>query len=128
MLITRYFLTENSAKKLLTDAVEEVYSHRPVYFKITLSGGVDKLPMLHVEYDGHAYQIENDNGEEKRTDDVPRVIDASPAEHLVRCKDCVHHKDAPQTTDVWCEKIDGLLPEDWFCADGERRTDDGEKH
>lgn len=66
--IARYFLTENSAKKLLTDAVEEVYSHRPVYFKITLSGAVDNLPMLHVEYDGHVYHIENDNGAERRTE------------------------------------------------------------
>jgi len=68
MEVTRYFLTEDSAKKLLTEAVEEVYSHRPVYFKIALSGAVDKLPMLHVEYDGHAYHIENDNGVERRED------------------------------------------------------------
>lgn len=68
MYAPRYFLTENSAKKLLTEAVEEVYSHRPVYFKITLSGGVDELPMLHVTCDGHAYQIESDNGVERRTD------------------------------------------------------------
>lgn len=66
--MAKYFLTENSAKKLLTEAVEEVYSHRPVYFKIRLSGGVDELPMLHVEFDGHAYQIESDNGVERRTD------------------------------------------------------------
>ena len=39
---------------------------------------------------------------------------------VVRCKDCVHHIDAPKTTDVWCENVDGLLPKDWFCADGER--------
>ena len=44
---------------------------------------------------------------------------------VVRCKDCIHHKDAPKTTDVWCNRLDGLLPEDWFCADGERRTDAG---
>ena len=45
---------------------------------------------------------------------------------VVRCKECVHHKDAPKTTDVWCERLDGLLPKDWFCADGdkERREDE----
>ena len=43
---------------------------------------------------------------------------------VVRCKDCVHHIDAPQTTDVWCERIDGLLQRNWFCADGERRDDE----
>ncbi len=41
---------------------------------------------------------------------------------VVRCKDCVHHIDAPKTTDVWCERIDGLLQRNWFCADGERET------
>ena len=40
---------------------------------------------------------------------------------VVRCKDCIHHKNAPKTTDVWCDMLDGLLPKDWFCADGERR-------
>lgn len=40
---------------------------------------------------------------------------------IVRCKECVHHKNAPKTTDVWCERIDGLLQKDWFCADGERK-------
>jgi len=47
---------------------------------------------------------------------------------VVRCNDCVHHKDAPQTTDVWCDRLDGLLPKDWFCADGERREEDAEIH
>lgn len=47
---------------------------------------------------------------------------------VVRCKDCVHHKNAPKTTDVWCDRLDGLLPKDWFCADGERRTENAEIH
>ena len=50
-----------------------------------------------------------------------------PKKSAVRCKDCVHHKDAPKTTDVWCDRLDGLLPKDWFCADGER-GDNGEIH
>lgn len=55
-------------------------------------------------------------------DDTP-TADVVP---VVRCKDCIHHKDAPRTLYVWCECVDGLLPKDWFCADGERETDDGE--
>ena len=43
---------------------------------------------------------------------------------VVQCRECVHHINAPKTTGVWCERVDGLLPKDWFCADGERRTDD----
>lgn len=46
---------------------------------------------------------------------------------VVRCKDCVHHINAPQTTDVWCERIDGLLQRNWFCADGERMEYDANK-
>lgn len=53
---------------------------------------------------------------------VEVVAHAEKVQELVRCKDCVHHKDAPQTTDVWCDRLDGLLPKDWFCADGERKT------
>lgn len=47
---------------------------------------------------------------------------------IVRYKDCIHHKNAPRTMYVWCENVDGLLPEDWFCADGERKEDDGKVH
>lgn len=54
-------------------------------------------------------------------DDIEPTADVVP---VVRCKDCVHHIDAPQTTDVWCERIDGLLQRNWFCADGERRDDE----
>lgn len=56
-------------------------------------------------------------------DGFPNLKKMTP---LVRCKDCVHHKNAPKTADVWCDRLDGLLPKDWFCADGdgERREND----
>ncbi len=40
---------------------------------------------------------------------------------IVRCKYCVHRENVPQviTANIWCEKVARLLPEDWFCADGE---------
>ena len=43
-----------------------------------------------------------------------------------RCKECIHHKEHPRPipTHVWCERVDGLLPTDWFCGAGARRTDD----
>ena len=50
----------------------------------------------------------------------PGAIKQEIVQELVRCKDCIHHKDAPKTTDVWCERVDGLLPKEWFCADGRR--------
>ena len=43
---------------------------------------------------------------------------------LVRCGECIHHIDAPKTDYVWCERVDGLLPRDWFCKDGERKGEE----
>ena len=57
---------------------------------------------------------------QKEYEKLMRKIDAV---EVVRCKDCEHHIKAPKTTDVWCERVDGLLQGDWFCADGERRED-----
>ena len=37
---------------------------------------------------------------------------------VVRCKDCKHHQE-----DI-CEVRIGVYEPDWYCADGERRTDD----
>ena len=59
-------------------------------------------------------------------EEVLMKLDSTPTAdvvEVVRCKDCEHHKNAPQTTDVWCERLDGLLPKDWFCGDGERGED-----
>lgn len=67
----------------------------------------------------HAYQYGWNNAIEMAKRDKDRVPSADVVE-VVRCKDCVHHKNAPKTTDVWCERVDGLLPENWFCADGDR--------
>ena len=53
-----------------------------------------------------------------------KYIENEDVIHVVRCKDCKYHKDAPKTTDVWCERVDGLLPKDWFCADGEMRGEE----
>lgn len=40
---------------------------------------------------------------------------------LIRCKDCRHHGEGT------CSAAAGIAyppPDEWFCADGERRTDD----
>ena len=60
-------------------------------------------------------------------DEVLYAIDNAPtidAVEVVRCGECVHHKDAPKTDDVWCENLDGLLPREWFCKDGEKGEDE----
>ena len=40
---------------------------------------------------------------------------------LVRCKDCKYHDEEDGTNLCDCDN----RPDDWFCADGERRDDNG---
>lgn len=52
---------------------------------------------------------------------VKAVADAAPtvdAVEVVRCKDCKHYMTIHCTCDGCC------ISDDWYCADGERRTDD----
>lgn len=42
---------------------------------------------------------------------------------IIRCRDCVHHNDEEPGM-VFCPStIGSWVPENWFCADGERRED-----
>ena len=43
---------------------------------------------------------------------------------LVRCRYCAYRVEA-NTSDgsAWCSQLDGLMPPDWFCADGERKEE-----
>jgi len=44
---------------------------------------------------------------------------------VVRCKDCKHgEKCVEPHKDYWCNLYEGYKWSEWFCADGERRTDD----
>lgn len=79
---------------------------------------IDKVPTADV-VDKERYVRARENAD--ILSDALSEYQSADMVEVVRCKDCVHHKNAPQTTDVWCERIDGLLPKDWFCADGERR-------
>ena len=56
---------------------------------------------------------------QKRTSekDPARVIGECVGE-LVRCKDCKYWDEQCQQ----CERIDGIILPDFFCADGEKRT------
>jgi hypothetical protein len=48
---------------------------------------------------------------------VNAVLDNAPGFELVRCKDCKHYMTIHCTCDGCC------ISDDWYCADGERRTD-----
>ncbi len=44
---------------------------------------------------------------------------------VVRCKDCIHkEKHSSPYWKYWCNRLKCGCDDDWFCADGERRTDD----
>ena len=53
----------------------------------------------------------------------------SPEQELVRCKDCEHRPTYPKAYGAeingnwcyWCELHRGWKPDEWFCADGERK-------
>ena len=55
-------------------------------------------------------------------DDTLRYMKSAEVVEVVRCKDCVHWGEAPQSIMDYCIGYLKLNP-DWFCADGERRSE-----
>lgn len=60
-------------------------------------------------------------------DELKPIIDDAPtveAEPIVRCKDCKNHKDEEPEM-VYCPNVVGCwVPNNWFCADGERKDEE----
>lgn len=55
--------------------------------------------------------------------DCQQTVDAVP---VVRCREC-YYKDEKRIMDedaLWCRRHHMYVTADWFCADGERRTDE----
>lgn len=50
-----YILTRDEARRQAICAIDEIYNAQPVKFRFELSGAVDEVPMMHVEYDCYAY-------------------------------------------------------------------------
>lgn len=48
------------------------------------------------------------------------------AAQVVRCGECKYAKDENFISAIWCENLEKYLAYDFFCADGERRTDETE--
>ena len=59
--------------------------------------------------------------------EVNFVVDNQP-DAIVRCKDCKHGEKVPTfkyyPNVTWCNKYLTSHNDNWFCADGERRTDE----
>ena len=46
-------------------------------------------------------------------------------EEIVRCKECTHAEPERIEEEIWCPVTCSLRSMDWFCADGERKHDNG---
>ena len=54
--------------------------------------------------------------------EMPQIIDAVP---VVRCKDCINNILGENYNPLARHKKDCIFkPDNWFCADGERKADD----
>ncbi len=48
----------------------------------------------------------------------------TPLPVVVRCKDCKHKEESVSPSwEAWCNRLHCGCDFDWFCADGERRTE-----
>ena len=55
--MAKYFSPEEEAIATMTQAIKEAYSHKPTYINISIEGAVDKLPMVHVEYEAYVTRV-----------------------------------------------------------------------
>lgn len=65
-----------------------------------------------------------------RADDAINEIPTADVVEVVRCRECIHWDTdwEPLPGFHYCPMVDGLKNGEWFCADGERRTDDAKVH
>lgn len=99
-----------SPVSIMETAVRKIVEERDneIFYKIQSALGVDvdrgEL-MRALQYDRNQYEKGYADGK------------ADAMEEIVRCKDCKHYMTIHCTCDGCC------ISDDWYCADGERRTD-----
>lgn len=49
----RFLLHEDTAINEMADIIHEIYRHDPKKLRIVLTGAVDEVPTVHVEYDAN---------------------------------------------------------------------------
>ena len=64
----RYHMSEKSAQKILSNAVEKIYSMKPFKFEVTLAGSVEEVPVLHIACDSYVYDTFLDFAQEGAED------------------------------------------------------------
>lgn len=55
---------------------------------------------------------------------IQQLVDGGALVEVVRCRDCKYNEDAGPGM-VYCPNVGGCVSEDFFCADGERRDENG---
>lgn len=51
-MINSYHLTRDEAIEAITKMIDMIYENRPREFEINISAGVDKIPLIKVEFEG----------------------------------------------------------------------------
>ena len=51
-MINSYHLTRDEAVEAVTKMIDMIYENRPREFEITISAGVDKIPVIKVDFEG----------------------------------------------------------------------------
>ena len=49
---SRYYMTREEAIEAMTHMINMIYDNNPREFEINISAGVDKIPMIEVEFEG----------------------------------------------------------------------------
>ena len=97
---------------------------------IEREAAINASKIVYIEY----IEIDGEGYEDGNADDIPvvfkRDIEAIPAADVipvVRCKDCKHSAiDDMGLLYCKCVTYYNHVPNDWFCADGERKDSEGE--
>lgn len=51
-MINSYHLTRDEAVEAVTKMIDMIYENQPREFEINISAGVDKIPLINVEFEG----------------------------------------------------------------------------
>ena len=64
---------------------------------------------------------------ELREEEADELMDEHWVGELIHCKDCKHFRkaDNAMVANQYCRNLHIAVPNDWFCADGERKESDG---
>lgn len=99
--------------------------------QLLLSDAADAIEALQAEQKKTVTQIfgEEQMAWEGRCKDLMYQIadlqeQLSKRGEIVRCGECKYHLPETERTNPYCNRFHCMKPDDWFCADGERKVQD----